>query len=110
MVGKKWSPEDEKDWGDALRSTQGAALKTRCKNLAPWRGRSADGIYEKACTLDLDKTIDYTDRSLSDDEAKILAVIREKKITSAGEISREVNRSKEYVKEIIAQLHERGTI
>ena len=103
-----WSPEEEKEFEEALKDAKGSALKTRCRDIAPWHGRSADAIFAKACSLGLKDKIDFNDRSVTDDEAAVLKVVREKKITSAGEISREVNRSKEYVKEIIAQLQERG--
>jgi len=108
MAGAKWLPEEEADFKVALREAKGATLHERCRALGGWRGRSQNSLWAKAKLLNLDGVIDFANKSLDGDEAKILDVIRKKKITSAGEISREVNRSKEYVKEIIAGLQERG--
>lgn len=108
MRNISWPPEDEKELGEALKRAPGKTFQERCQALSGFKGRTVEAIASKARSLSLHKNIDFTDRSLPEDEAAILRVIREKGITSVGEISREVNRSKEYIKEKLAALHEKG--
>ena len=105
---KKWAAEEAAELKEALGGAAGHTFYERCRELEGWHGRSRFSIEKKARVLNLHENIDYTDAALDEDAAKILAVIRDKKLTSAGEISREVNRSKEHVRIVIAQLQERG--